>query len=163
MEKLTDLRFLLSKSDPWEPDRNYSRKSPNPLLPIFYANNSLEKSQLLQKKLDKIKAEKSAKEANLSKQTQKRLKAQKARELQENLNNIVSSSSQHHYSEIQKLHNSATKIQKNFRGYLQRKYFETKAISVEELRLSHLLNEISLKSQLCFYYLGTNTIPVTSI
>ncbi|OMJ74879.1 hypothetical protein SteCoe_26086 [Stentor coeruleus] len=159
MEKLTDLKFLVSKSDPWDPNRNYSKKSPNPLLPVFYINNSLEKSQLLQKKFDKKQAEKSAKESNLTKQTQKKLKAQKARELQENLNKIVFSSSQHHYSEIQKLHNSATKIQKNFRCYLQRKSYETKIILIEELKLSHLLNEMSLKSQLCFYYLGTNTIP----
>ena len=160
---LSKMSFLISIENPHDPDKRYSKQSSNAILPIFYQDNSLEKSTNSRIKNQKKQTHTLKLKQDLESQSKLKLKAKVLREYQEKLDQIAEETENHHNNYQNLLNASALKIQKVFRGHLCQKKFDAFYIKKYEGKLKLLVQDLKKVSTFCFYNLGNFAIPVSTI
>ena len=157
------MMFLIANEEPKSPTKNYIRALSISKTPILYQNNSLEKSERKRKDKEKKYSDIKEKLQKLKNQASIALKAKTLREYQQKLDTLAVTQINKYYHNQELAISSVIKIQKTARGFLIRKHFNESYIRYKENQLHHIVNDLQDATDYCFFYLGTNTLPVIHI
>jgi IQ calmodulin-binding motif len=157
------MKFMISQTEPFDPNKFHGKINGMANFNNFFQDNSLGK--ITKKKLglaQKIK-EIPEKQTRLKVQQTIREEVSMLGQYTEKIELIIKTTKESYTFKLKAMHESAIKIQKVVRGFLAQKKYNKLWILQKESTLFQLTDSMETTANICFFYLGTNTIPVTFI